>query len=114
MAGGKDVRERLTGAPGPFFVPRRYLGGDDDATGTDIGFQHFADQAFAMSAAVRQCGIEERDPAVDGFAQGFPCGVVSDAGQGNVSGVNAIQARAAAIRGMMKPKARQPSPTVAP
>jgi hypothetical protein len=41
-------------------------------------------------------------------------GVVTDACQGNVSGANAIQARAAAIREMMNPKAKPPAPSVAP
>src|SRR2546425_6830931 len=80
MAGGKHVRERLTGLPGPFFVPRRHFGGDDDATGAEVGLQHFADQAFAVSVPVRQCGIKEPDPSVHCFAQGLTsCAVIAAA-----------------------------------
>ena len=79
MAGGKDVRESLAGLPGPFLVPRRHLGGDDDATGADLGLQHFADQALTVPVPVRQGGIEERDPLVHGCAQGLACRAVIDA-----------------------------------
>src|SRR5437899_10748424 len=80
MAGGKHVRERLAGLPGPFFVPRRHLGADDDATGAELGLQHCADQAFAVSVPVRQGGIEERDPSIDGLAQGLTsCAVIAAA-----------------------------------
>jgi hypothetical protein len=41
-------------------------------------------------------------------------GVVTDACQGNVSGRGAIQARAAAIRDLVSPKAKPPAPSVAP
>src|SRR5436309_2866651 len=69
MAGGKHVSERLAGLAGPFFVAWRHLGGDDDATGADVAFQRVAHQALAVSVAVRQRGIEERDPAVHCLAQ---------------------------------------------
>src|SRR5712664_1466410 len=66
------VCERRSGLPRPLLVPRRHFGGDDDATGADLRFQHFADEAFAVSVTVRQCGVEERDAALDGFAQRIP------------------------------------------
>src|SRR6267154_1895717 len=64
MAGGKHVRERSLGLAGPFLVLGRHLAGDDDATGPDVGVQHLADEALAVSIPVRQRGIEERDSAV--------------------------------------------------
>src|SRR5258705_11967114 len=79
MPGGKDVGERLAGLAGPLFVAWRHFGGNDDTTGAEFVFQRFADQAFAVPVAVRQRSIEERDPAVDGLAQGVASGVVSDA-----------------------------------
>ena len=76
MPGGKHVRERLAGLPGPFFVPRRHLGADDDATGAELGLQRCADQALTVSVPVRQGGIEERDPSIDGLAQGLTSSAV--------------------------------------
>src|SRR5260370_19682628 len=69
MAGGKHVRERSLGVAGPFLVLGRHLAGDDDATGPDVGVQHLADEALAVSIPVRQRGIEERDSAVHSLAQ---------------------------------------------
>src|SRR5882762_4758547 len=71
MTGGKNVREGRTGPPGPFLVERGNLGSDDDATSVDFGLEHLTHQTLAMSVAVRQGGIEERDPLVDGLAQGL-------------------------------------------
>src|SRR5205823_6891886 len=73
MPGRKDVCERRTGPPWPFLVPRRDLGSDDHATSVDFGLQGLAHEALAMSVAVRQGGIEERDPSVHGCAQGITC-----------------------------------------
>jgi len=71
MPGGKDVPEGRTGPPRPFLVERRDLGSDDHATGVDFGLQDLANEALAMAVAVRQRGIEERDPSVHGCAQGI-------------------------------------------
>src|SRR5438034_228005 len=71
MPGRKDVPERRTGPPRPFLVERRNLGRDDHATGVDFGLQDLAHEALAMAVAVRQSGIEERDPPVHGCAQGI-------------------------------------------
>src|SRR6266850_385732 len=79
MAGGKHVRERRTGPPGPFLVERRDFGGDHDATGTDLGFQHLAHLAFAMAVAICQRGVEERDPVVHRLAQGIASLAIVDA-----------------------------------
>src|SRR6058998_956934 len=73
MPGRKDVCERRTGPPWPFLVPRRHLGRNDYATGVDFGLQGLAHKALAMSVAVRQGGIEERDPTVHGCAEGITC-----------------------------------------
>src|SRR2546429_3194270 len=79
MPGGKDVRERRPGSPRPLLVERRNFGREDDSIGADFGFQHLTHQAFAVSVTVRQCGIEERDPAVDSLAQCLACLAVLDA-----------------------------------
>src|SRR5467141_1397655 len=78
MTGGKHVREGRTGPPGPFLVERGNLGSDHHATGVDFGLEHPTHQALAMSVAVRQGGIEERDPLVDGLAQRLTSGAVID------------------------------------
>src|ERR1051325_6648261 len=65
-AGGKDGRERPIRLPRPFVVERRHLGGDPDVTGADVDAQHLADQSLAVSGAVRQRGIEERDALIHG------------------------------------------------
>src|SRR5437879_6879606 len=79
MAGRKHVRERSLRVAGPFLVLGRHLGGDDDATGPDVGFQHLADEALAVSIPVRQRGIEEADSAVERLAQGLTPLAVVDA-----------------------------------
>src|SRR5712691_210149 len=80
MTGGKNLREGRTGPPGPFLVERGNLGSDHHATGVDFGLEHLTHQALAMSVAVRQGGIEERDPLVDGLAQGLTsCAVIDTA-----------------------------------
>ena len=53
---------------------------NDHATGVDFGLQGLAHEALAMAVAVRQGGIEERDPLVDGLAQGLTsCAVIATA-----------------------------------
>src|ERR1051325_6390273 len=77
-AGGKDGRERPIRLPRPFVVERRHLGGDPDVTGADVDAQHLADQSLAVSGAVRQRGIEERDALIHGRAPRLPShGVVA-------------------------------------
>src|SRR5713101_6729822 len=71
MPGRKDVRQGRTGPSGPLLVPRRHLGRNDHATGVDFGLQDLAHQALAMSVAVRQGGIEKRDPSIHSCAQGI-------------------------------------------
>src|SRR5712691_3259550 len=78
MTGGKDVREARAGPPGPFLVERGNFGSDHDATGVDFGLEHLTHQALAMSVAVRQGGIEERDALVDGLAQRLTSRAVID------------------------------------
>ena len=48
-------------------------------TGADVDAQHLADQPLAVSVAVRQRGIEERDALVHGRPQRLPCLGVVDA-----------------------------------
>src|SRR5260221_9877006 len=80
MTGGKHVRQTRAGPSGPFLVERGNLGCDDHATGVNFGLQHLTHQALAVSVAVCQGGIEERDPLVDGVAQGLTsCAVIDTA-----------------------------------
>src|SRR6267142_7279410 len=80
MPGGKHVRQARTGPSGPFLVERGNLGSDNHATGVDFGLEHLTHQALAMSVAVCQGGIEERDPLIDGVAQGLTsCAVIDTA-----------------------------------
>src|SRR5439155_17544367 len=79
VPGRKHVRERPARLPGPFLVPRRDLGGDDDLTGADVVSQRLADEALAVPVAVRQRGIEESDPLVHRFAQRVASLAVVDA-----------------------------------
>src|SRR5207247_11200349 len=65
--------------PGPCIVERRDFGRDHNPTGVDFIFQHATHQAFAVAVAVREGGIEERDPSVDSLAQRLACLAVFDA-----------------------------------
>src|SRR5467141_1535797 len=69
--GRKDVAELVAGLAGPLAIQRRDLGGNHGAVGADVVLQHLTDDALAVSVAVGERGVEERDALVDGFAQRF-------------------------------------------
>src|SRR6266850_1601646 len=71
VLGRKDVGELVAGLAGPLAIQRRDLGGNYGAVGANVVLQHLTDDALAVTVAVGERGVEERDALVDGFAQGF-------------------------------------------